>query len=73
MDVAYEFGGRKTQTPTIVVRDDPPHGFKGPVMEPAPTGDDALRMWDALVDLSRMPGFYEFTRPRRVAPFTRRG
>jgi 2-hydroxychromene-2-carboxylate isomerase len=73
MDIAYAFGGNKTQTPTIVVRDDPPHGFKGPVMEPAPTGDDALRMWDALVDLSRLPGFYEFTRPRRIAPFTRRG
>ena len=53
---------------TIVVRDDPPHGFKGPVMEPAPTGDDALRMWDAIVDLSRMPGFYEITRPHRIAP-----
>jgi 2-hydroxychromene-2-carboxylate isomerase len=73
MEIAYAFGGTKTQTPTIVVRDDPPHGFKGPVMEPAPTGEDALRMWDALVDLSRMPGFYEFTRPRRVVPFARRG
>ena len=39
MDVAYEFGGPKTQTPTIVVRADPPYGFKGPVMAPAPTGD----------------------------------
>lgn len=69
MDVAYEFGGAKTQTPTIVVRDDPPHGFKGPVMEPAPTGPAAIRMWDAVQELSRHPGFYEITRPRRVMPF----
>jgi 2-hydroxychromene-2-carboxylate isomerase len=69
MAIAYDFGGPKTQTPTIVVRDDPPHGFKGPVMEPAPTGDAALRLWDAIQELSRHPGFYEFTRPRAVAPF----
>ena len=34
MEVAYAFGGPKTQTPTIVVRADPPYGFKGPVMAP---------------------------------------
>ena len=42
MEVAYAFGGPKTQTPTIVVRADPPYGFKGPVMAPAPTGDAAV-------------------------------
>ena len=44
MEVAYAFGGPKTQTPAIVVRSDPPHGFKGPVMAPAPTGASALRI-----------------------------
>ena len=68
MEVAYEFGGPKTQTPTIVVRTDPPHGFKGPVMAPAPTGDAALRMWDAIEVLSQEPGFFEITRPRRNPP-----
>jgi hypothetical protein len=29
MEVASAFGGPKTQTPAIVVRTDPPHGFKG--------------------------------------------
>jgi 2-hydroxychromene-2-carboxylate isomerase len=67
-EAAYEYGGYKTQTPTIVVHDDPPHGFKGPVMAPAPTGDAAVRMWDALVTLSREPGFFEFTRPRKNRP-----
>jgi 2-hydroxychromene-2-carboxylate isomerase len=68
MEVAYAFGGPKTQTPTIVVRDDPPHGFKGPVMAPAPTGGAALELWDAIVVLSRTSGFFEITRPRANAP-----
>ncbi len=68
MDVAYAFGGPKTQTPTIVVRDDPPHGFKGPVMAPAPTGPAAARLWDAIQVLSQEPGFFELTRPRANPP-----
>jgi hypothetical protein len=68
MDVAYSFGGPKTQTPTIVVRADPPHGFKGPVMAPAPRGDAALRLWDAIQVLSEHQGFFEITRPRANPP-----
>jgi hypothetical protein len=68
MDVAYAFGGPKTQTPTIVVRGDPPHGFKGPVMAPAPEGDAAVRLWDAIQVLSEHHGFFEITRPRANPP-----
>jgi 2-hydroxychromene-2-carboxylate isomerase len=68
MEVAYAFGGPKTQTPTIVVYDDPPHGFKGPVMAPAPTGEAAVAMWDAIQVLSKDPGFFEITRPRANRP-----
>jgi predicted DsbA family dithiol-disulfide isomerase len=68
MEVAYAFGGPKTQTPTIVVRANPPHGYKGPVMAPAPTGEAALRLWDAIQVLSEEPGFFEFTRPRANKP-----
>jgi hypothetical protein len=68
MEIAYHFGGPKTQTPTIVVRADPPHGFKGPVMAPAPTGDAAIRLWDAIQVVSREPGFFEMTRPRLNPP-----
>ena len=68
MEIAYAFGGPKTQTPTIVVRADPPHGFKGPVMAPAPTGEAAVRMWDAIQVLSQEPGFFEITRPRVNRP-----
>ncbi len=68
MEVAYAFGGPKTQTPTIVVRAEPPHGFKGPVMAPAPRGDSAVRLWDAIQVLSEHPGFFEITRPRANPP-----
>jgi hypothetical protein len=68
MEIAYAFGGPKTQTPTIVVRADPPHGFKGPVMAPAPTGPDAVRLWDAITVLSAHDGFFEITRPRTTLP-----
>jgi predicted DsbA family dithiol-disulfide isomerase len=68
MDVAYAFGGVKTQTPTIVVRADPPYGFKGPVMAPAPTGTAALRLWDAIQVVAQEPGFFEITRPRANPP-----
>jgi hypothetical protein len=68
MEIAYSFGGPKTQTPTIVVRTDPPHGFKGPVMAPAPTGPDAVRLWDAITVLSEHDGFFEMTRPRTRLP-----
>ncbi|MBO0692604.1 MAG: hypothetical protein J2P58_06885 [Acidimicrobiaceae bacterium] len=68
MEIAYAFGGQKTQTPTIVIRDEPAHGFKGPVMAPAPTGEAAVRFWDAIVTVSREPGFFEFTRPRVNQP-----
>jgi 2-hydroxychromene-2-carboxylate isomerase len=70
MDVAYAFGGPKTQTPTIVVRDEPAHGFKGPVMSPAPTGEAALRLWDAIQVISAEPGFFEISRPRSNPPRT---
>jgi hypothetical protein len=69
METAYEFGGPKTQTPTIVVRAAAgPYGFKGPVMAPAPQGDAALRLWDAITVIAQEPGFFEITRPRSNPP-----
>jgi hypothetical protein len=68
MEIAYELVGPKTQTPALVVRADPPQGFKGPVMASAPTGDDALHMWDALMTLTSHSSFFEITRQRVEAP-----
>jgi len=70
MELAHVFGGRKTQTPTVAVRSDPPHGFRGPLVSPAPTGEAALRLWDAIVVVSAEPGFFELTRPRPDVPAT---
>jgi hypothetical protein len=68
MAVAYELVGPKTQTPALVVRTDPPQGFKGPVMAPAPTGEAALQLWDALMILTSYSGFFEVTRERVNLP-----
>jgi hypothetical protein len=68
IEVAYSFGGPKTQTPTIVVSGSPPYGFKGPVMAPAPTGEAAIRLWDAVQVVCQEPGFFEITRPRTNLP-----
>lgn len=36
----------------------------GPVVVPAPTGDDALRLWELVVGAARFPGFYELKVPK---------
>jgi 2-hydroxychromene-2-carboxylate isomerase len=71
MEVAYAYGGPKTQTPTLVVQGDPSYGFKGPVMAPAPTGDAALRLWDAIQVIAQEPGVFEIMRPRVNRPRVR--
>jgi predicted DsbA family dithiol-disulfide isomerase len=68
MEVAYAFGGPKTQTPTIVISANPPYGFKGPVMAPAPTDEAAVRLRDAIQVVCQEPGFFEITRPRANPP-----
>ncbi len=40
----------------------------GPVMSPAPTGDDALKVWDAFALLAQVEGVYEVKRTREVGP-----
>jgi hypothetical protein len=52
----------------IVVMDDARHTFFGPVLSPAPTGDDALKLWDAYVALCSIDGVYEIKRGREVGP-----
>lgn len=42
--------------------------YFGPMMSPAPTGEDALIVWDALVAMSRVDGVYELKRTRQVGP-----
>jgi 2-hydroxychromene-2-carboxylate isomerase len=40
----------------------------GPVMSPAPKGDDALKVWDAYVLLTEVDGVYEVKRTREIGP-----
>ena len=43
-------------------------GFFGPVMTPAPTGEDAARLFDGLALVTSVPGFYELKRTRTQGP-----
>lgn len=43
-------------------------GFFGPVITPAPKGADAARLWDALLLMTAVPGFFELKRSRTVGP-----
>jgi hypothetical protein len=42
--------------------------FFGPVVTPAPRGEDALRLWDGIVMAASTPGFYELKRSRKQGP-----
>lgn len=43
-------------------------GFFGPVVTPAPRGDQALAMFDGLALMTSVPGFYELKRSRTEGP-----
>lgn len=40
----------------------------GPVMSPAPSGEEAGRLWDGFVNVLAYPGFFELKRTRTVDP-----
>lgn len=42
--------------------------FFGPVVTPAPTGEQALKLWDGIHAAASVPGFYELKRGRTVGP-----
>lgn len=42
--------------------------FFGPVMTPAPKGEDAGRLWDGFRLVTSVPGFYELKRSRTQGP-----
>ena len=70
MDEAIRVVGDDVGVPILVF--DGEVGLCGPVMEPAPAGEAALQLWDAVAGLARMPGFYELERARSVTLPSRR-
>ncbi|MCO8128507.1 hypothetical protein NHL50_14950 [Acidimicrobiia bacterium EGI L10123] len=70
-DDALERTGRDVGTPIIAY--DPPDGpaFFGPVISRVPNDEDALRLWDAVLELTSFPGFAELKRSLRERPALR--
>ena len=62
--------GTDVGTPVISVRgaDGDRVAFFGPVVTPAPKGDDAGRLWDGTLLVVSTPGFYEIKRTRTEGP-----
>nr|WP_308288565.1 DsbA family protein [Streptomyces macrolidinus] len=62
--------GQEVGTPVISLPgpDGTSTAFFGPVLTPAPRGQEALRLWDGLVLLAATPGFYELKRSRTQGP-----
>jgi 2-hydroxychromene-2-carboxylate isomerase len=60
--------GRDVGTPILTFRPgaDDEASFFGPVISKAPTGDDALRLWDAVETLATMSGMAELKRSNRM-------
>lgn len=60
-----ELVGEDVGTPIVAVGD---IAFFGPVVSPAPTGEDAGKLWDGCVLVAGTPGFFELKRTRDVDP-----
>lgn len=67
--VSHERGislvGDEVGTPVVAVNG---VAFFGPVVSPAPKGEDAGRLWDGCVLVAGTPGFFELKRSRDVGP-----
>jgi 2-hydroxychromene-2-carboxylate isomerase len=57
--------GQDVGTPVIAVND---VAFFGPVISPAPMGDQALALWDGVVAMAAYDGFFELKRSRTREP-----
>jgi protein-disulfide isomerase-like protein with CxxC motif len=62
--------GQDVGTPVIAVpgADGEQIAFFGPVVTPAPQGDEAGRLWDGTLAVASVPGFYEIKRTRTKGP-----
>ncbi|MBJ7906352.1 MULTISPECIES: mycothiol-dependent nitroreductase Rv2466c family protein [unclassified Streptomyces] len=62
--------GQEVGTPVIAVPgpDGEQIAFFGPVVTPAPQGEEAARLWDGTLAVASVPGFYELKRTRTQGP-----
>ncbi|GGT17050.1 DSBA oxidoreductase [Streptomyces kurssanovii] len=62
--------GQEVGTPVIAVpgSDGGQIAFFGPVVTPAPKGEEAARLWDGTLMVASIPGFYEIKRTRTQGP-----
>ena len=70
-DAALALTGKDVGTPIIAF--EPPDGpaFFGPVISRVPRGEEAVRLWDAVLELTHFPGFSELKRSMRERPALR--
>lgn len=70
MDVGLDLAGDNIGTPIIAFadRDGARHGYFGPVITRVPPTEDSLAMWDALVAMMNVKGFWELKRTRTDRP-----
>jgi len=57
--------GQDVGTPVIAVNG---YAFFGPVISPAPRGEEAVRLWDGVLAVSAYDGFFELKRSRTRGP-----
>ncbi|WP_026313740.1 DsbA family protein [Actinomadura flavalba] len=57
--------GQEVGTPVIAVGE---NAFFGPVVSPAPRGAEALKLWDGVLAVSEVDGFFELKRSRTRDP-----
>ncbi|MEV8037739.1 DsbA family protein [Streptomyces sp. NPDC002742] len=62
--------GQDVGTPVIAVpgSDGEQLAFFGPVVTPAPKGEEAAKLWDGTLMVASVPGFYEIKRTRTAGP-----
>lgn len=62
---AIDLVGDEVGTPVVAING---NAFFGPVITPAPKGEEAGRLWDGFVLVTGVPGFYELKRTRTQGP-----
>jgi hypothetical protein len=69
-DAGIALAGEEIGTPIIAFenRDGVKQGYFGPVITQVPPTEDALAMWDALVAMMSIDGFWELKRTRTQRP-----